>query len=423
MLKKLFTLFEQEEEKRYQEDLKSPEMIFTARKRANIYKKSYDSFLKVFDKYTYKQTAETGENLDAITDYNIPLELAAIIYMYTAYSHFDETNYQLRILDTIRIHKDIKEYSNLLNKALNYLPHYKNQTVYRDIDNSNEEIIKYYKQYIGEVITEKSFLSTHIESSRWSDENTGVHFIIKTANETNARDLRKLSFNSEEQEVLIKSRTKFRVISVDDQKNIVNMEELEKNNEVGDGIINDVSFNNQPLKILFVLRETYEDGENEEDKGGWHIKEVINDWIEDKTHRIPTYENITKTISFITENTDTKDLLNNIAIINIKKIPGSKKSNGRVLAKHFKVNKERLDQEIETINPDIIIFGGTAHHFEKYWNRYRKAFKREKGECNYIIKNINGKEIICPIVLHPSAPSYKKCIAEIKKLLLRKGVI
>lgn len=420
MFTKLYTLFEQEEEKRYREE---GHEMFIAQKRDNIYKKSYDSFLKVFDSYTYKQTAETGENLDAITDYKIPLKLAAIIYMYTAYNHFDDTNYQLRVLDPLKIDKDIKEYSTLLNKALNYLPHYKNETVYRDIKNSSEEIIKYYKQHKGKVITEKSFLSTHIENSRWSDEDTGVHFIIKTANKTNARDLRTLSFNSEEQEVLIKSGTKFKVISVDEEKNIIKIEEIEKNNEVGDGIINETSFKAQELKILFVLRETYEDGENEEEKGGWHIKEVINDWIENRTPRIPTYENITKTISSLYNTLNTRDLINNIAIINIKKVPGFKKSNRKILAKHFKANKKRLDQEIKTINPDIIIFGGTAHYFEEFWNIYRYASKKEKGECNYIIKTINDKEIVCPIVLHPSAPSYKKCVEEIKKLLLRKSLI
>lgn len=201
------------------------------------------------------------------------------------------------------------------------------------------------------------------------------------------------------------------------------MEEIEKNNEVDDGIINEASFKAQKLKILFVLRETYEDGENEEDKGGWHIKEVIYNWIEGKTRRIPTYENITKTISSITNNTNTRDLINNIAIINIKKIPGSTKSNGRILAKHFRVNKERLDQEIETIDPDIIIFGGTAHHFEQHWNINRDTFSKEPEECNYIIKTIKGKEIVCPIVLHPSASGYQKCIKEVKELLLRKSLI
>ncbi|MDM1352073.1 hypothetical protein HX014_15695 [Myroides marinus] len=423
MLTKLFALFEQEEKKRYREEKKSSKMIFVTRKKDNKYRESYNSFLKVFGSYTYKKTAGTAENLDAITDYNIPLKLAAIIYMYTAYEHFDVTNNQLRKRDTEKVDKDIKEYSNLLNKALNYLPHYKNQTVYRDIHNFSDEIIKYYKQYIGEVITEKSFLSTHIENSRWSDEDTGVHFIIKTADKTNARDLRTLSFNSQEQEVLIKSGTKFKIISVDEEKNIINMEEIEKSNEVGDGIINEASFKAQKLKILFVLRETYEDGENEEDKGGWHITDAINNWIEGKTHRIPTYKNITKTISHITNKTNTRDLINNIAIINIKKIPGSTKSNKDILAKHFMINKERLDQEIETINPDIIIFGGTAHHFEQHWNIKRDTFPKEPKECNYIIKIINGKEIVCPIALHPSAPGYQKCIKEIKELLVRKGII
>ena len=423
ILNNLIALFEREEERRCQEDLKCPEMYLMATKRDNIYIESFKSFKELYNNYEYAKTAVTGENLDAIIDCNIPLELASIIYMYTAHKHFGETNSQLRFRKKVQIDKDIKEYVNLLNNALNYLPNFSNQLVYRDIDNSSEEILCYYKRHIGKVVLEKSFISTHIESTRWSDINTGVHFIIKTAERTNARDLRKLSFNSEEQEVLFKSGTRFKIVSVDENNNVIEMEEIEKTNEVGDGIINEDIFNGQSLKILFILRETHEETDNEEDKGGWHIKEVIEKWINWDTSRIPTYENIVDTISTIFKKNRSREIIEEVAIINIKKIPGTKKSNKSVLAKHFNDNKERLCQEIKKINPDVIIFGGTAHYFEKYWKINRNMFKKERGECNYIIKKINEREVICPIVYHPSAGGYKKCIKEIEKLLKNKGYI
>lgn len=225
-LQLLFTLFEEEEERRYNEDLNHEEMMFVAHKRANIYNASYESFKRLYSKYEHGNVTSTGECLDGMTDYGVSLELGSVIYMYTANGFHAELNQQLRYRKESTIDKDVAEFKKLLTEALLLIPSYNDGYVYRDIKSDTDELLVFFQENTGKSYIEKGFLSSHIENTRWSDNEIGLHFVIKTSNKSNGKDLRKLSFNSEEQEVLFLSDTQFHIESVDDLNRTVYLIEI-----------------------------------------------------------------------------------------------------------------------------------------------------------------------------------------------------
>ena len=109
--------------------------------------------------------------------------------------------------------KELLEY--LLNKALDELNGHNNQIVYRmDSPNISFDILKlWYKKRIGEVICFPNFLST--SKKRWVERDKV--FKIRTNNSSSGRDLIAVvaeGLAEYENEVLFKSRTKFKIIDV-----------------------------------------------------------------------------------------------------------------------------------------------------------------------------------------------------------------
>jgi hypothetical protein len=57
--------------------------------------------------------------------------------------------------------------------------------------------------------------------------------------------------------------------------------------------------------------------------------------------------------------------LQEIALININKIPGGSTSDTETIQAAYYENQELLKQQIETYNPNIVIFGNTLQFFNK----------------------------------------------------------
>ncbi len=81
----------------------------------------------------------------------------------------------------------------------------------------------------------------------------------------------------------------------------------------------------------------------------------------------------------ICDNPDTIDVLNNIAYINLKKVTGGSRAKVIELDEAYKIFKELLITQINLIDADIIIFGGTYLYFKNdFVNNNFKQF----GSCN-----------------------------------------
>ena len=69
-----------------------------------------------------------------------------------------------------------------------------------------------------------------------------------------------------------------------------------------------------------------------------------------------------KKIEDFRDNNELIDILQNIALINIRKLPGNARSDDRKIGKAYTAHKLLLLKQIEIINPDIIIGGGTINY-------------------------------------------------------------
>ncbi len=145
---------------------------------------------------------------------------------------------------------------------------------------------------------------------------------------------------------------------------------------ISDGIVNVQEYFDSPIKILWVLKEPYCDGNN--GGGGWSI---VKDLDESRSRSpkqdssglwskiIYTSYGILNQFCDFTEmkqmpKSDLRNVLRQIAYINIQKLPATSKSNNDVIQKAFEQHKSIILSQINVFNPDIIIGGMTMHLFK-----------------------------------------------------------
>jgi hypothetical protein len=166
---------------------------------------------------------------------------------------------------------------------------------------------------------------------------------------------------------------------------------------VVDGIINITNYLTAPYKILWILKEPGIPIGDKKEKGGWDLVHSKEDGISEEDGIWATYcmddmyeqKEIAarrvmlvsyaifasiKEKEFVMPNLgSTKDkkmkVLKSIAIINIKKTPGSNlKADEKGISSAYNKNKILLHKQIKTYAPQITIFGNTLHHFIKDMN-------------------------------------------------------
>ena len=89
------------------------------------------------------------------------------------------------------------------------------------------ELMDYYQQHLEGQVVENAFISSHLRKGRWSDKETGVQLIINTCFNSKGKDLRGLSFNVDEQEVLFRKGSKFFVEKISLNPNIVSLKDIQ----------------------------------------------------------------------------------------------------------------------------------------------------------------------------------------------------
>lgn len=137
---------------------------------------------------------------------------------------------------------------------------------------------------------------------------------------------------------------------------------------ISDGIVNIEEYYNSNIKIMWILKEP-RDGKNSTG-GGWSIVENLKDVRSKGLNKdspqtflpiiyttfallndIKNYSQLeTKKVY-----TDYSKCLNNIAYINIQKLPANSNSKNKEVEKAYEVDKEIILKQIQAINPDVII--------------------------------------------------------------------
>jgi hypothetical protein len=183
--------------------------------------------------------------------------------------------------------------------------------------------------------------------------------------------------------------------SLDTLKNNCNIitEQIEKiglDNDrhfVIDGIIDLEKYLNAKYRILWVLKEA-----SSNDTWSYLVKFKDIVWLKEKGKSVPTLKRIIYTTYGILRDCEWHEIpdaknekafepLQEIAIINIKKIPGSSTSDDKIIQQAYYENQELLRMQINVYNPDIIIFGNTLQYF--YKSDFHGLETAEKQNTNY----------------------------------------
>lgn len=149
---------------------------------------------------------------------------------------------------------------------------------------------------------------------------------------------------------------------------------------IGDGIVELNTYQKSNFKIVWLLKEAYDNADN--GRGGWSLtkdilqKDNVYDEFLCNTRSKNTWYPIIYTSFGILNNfikfDDIKDIdrnpevaliLKNIAIININKLAGNSTSNEQNIRTLFNQNKLILKEQLEITDPDIFIGCKTLHHY------------------------------------------------------------
>ena len=139
-----------------------------------------------------------------------------------------------------------------------------------------------------------------------------------------------------------------------------------------DGIIEPEKYLNAKYHILWVLKEANSDTDS------WSYPEKFKDkeWLYRCGKSIPTLKRIIYTTYGILRNCEWNEIpdasneksfepLQEIAIINIKKIPGGSFSDRNEIQQAYYDHQALLKLQIEIYNPNVVIFGNTLQYFYK----------------------------------------------------------
>ena len=179
---------------------------------------------------------------------------------------------------------------------------------------------------------------------------------------------------------------------------------------ISDGIVNLREYYDSDLKIMWILKEPYDEGDNT--GGWWSLTNAIgkepnkfvlggsrSTWqpIVYATYGIHNNVLNYSDMGYIRNNHEMMNILKKIAFINIQKMPAGTRTYYNNIQSAYKSNKEILLTQIKTYNPDIIIGGSVMYLFSGDLD-FRKEKMGATDSNEYWIQN--GKLFIA--AYHPA---------------------
>ena len=146
---------------------------------------------------------------------------------------------------------------------------------------------------------------------------------------------------------------------------------------VTDGVCDEEAYLASNPKIMWILKEPYDDFDDEGNPcgGGWSTPK--NCFIKDDVWAQKSWQNIVYTMQGIIEGKEwneipytrdnrenAKKMMQRIAYLNVSKMPNGRSSSDAFIARAYQDWKPILFEQIELYNPDVIIFGRTFHCFK-----------------------------------------------------------
>jgi len=142
-----------------------------------------------------------------------------------------------------------------------------------------------------------------------------------------------------------------------------------------DGIVNIPQYVTAWPKMLWILKEAYNNPKGEVAEGDWDcsLTGVLNEGLyNDKspyapiayvTHSVFSGFTHYRKLPSVSKDEEIRKSVKNIAYINVSKFPGKSKSDPSLLREAYDNYKDLLLQQIELFEPDVVIFGGTIDYF------------------------------------------------------------
>lgn len=143
-----------------------------------------------------------------------------------------------------------------------------------------------------------------------------------------------------------------------------------------DGVADIEAYIDSPLKIMWLLKEPYDDFDDQGNPigGGWVMyKDGFNhpDAWKQKSYQgmiyiIYGYRHNTYwgELPAIRNNKSMLNELKSVAYMNMSKMPGQRETSNQAAASYYSLWKEVLETQLRAYNPDVIIFGGSMKFFE-----------------------------------------------------------
>jgi hypothetical protein len=167
---------------------------------------------------------------------------------------------------------------------------------------------------------------------------------------------------------------------------------IHNHDPITDGVIDIERYLSSSPKMLWILKEPWEDL-NEGDAGGdWSVtrglilKNIAEGTLGNTAPFAPiayvTYSVLNNypkwdDISYVTKDPRVGESLKSIAYINVNKFPGKTTSVAANIELCYRRNRHILLRQIATINPDVVIGGSTLHLFFDDLELRREEFKTE----------------------------------------------
>ncbi|WP_299787068.1 hypothetical protein [uncultured Shewanella sp.] len=167
-----------------------------------------------------------------------------------------------------------------------------------------------------------------------------------------------------------------------------------------DGIISAEHWDKSDVKVLFILKETNKAKQNVVDaisralvtksSGWWRGKVLrrVGRWAYGLTNysgEIPSFKDA---------KSHGKSSTWNIAYINMRKTAGGRRTNKKTFSAHVKEYAPYIKRQVELINPDIVVLGGTFKPVKEH------VFPELKHICKRIHKH---NDIVFINAFHPAA--------------------
>ncbi len=161
---------------------------------------------------------------------------------------------------------------------------------------------------------------------------------------------------------------------------------------ITDGIYSAKLYLESPIKVMWVLKEPYDDNDENGDPkgGGWSIPKDCfgsEDALKNKTWQQIIYTMYGlfnklswKQMEYIRDNKAMGEVLKQIAYINISKMPAQTNSSEAPICSYYKKWKQILWKQIDLYKPDVIVFGYTFEYFRNDFFNSENAIPLKKYE-------------------------------------------